>query len=194
VDIVVGTGLLIVAGPVLLGAALAVLLASGRPVFFGHWRLGRGGRAFRCWKLRTMVVGAEGELEQTPDLRDRHRRNGFKLPDHKDPRVTRVGRWLRRTYLDELPQLVNVVGGDMSLVGPRPIVPEELDQFEPWGRELLSVRPGLFGAWTSLGRRRPPYPERARVELEYVRRHTVASELIILLRSVKAVIEGQWGR
>jgi exopolysaccharide production protein ExoY len=120
--------------------------------------------------------------------------NGFKLPELEDPRVTRVGRWLRRTYLDELPQLVNVIGGDMSLIGPRPIVSEELDQFEPCGSELLSVRPGLFGAWTSLGRRRPPYPERAGVELEYVRRRTMTMELIILFRSVRAVIEGQWGR
>lgn len=184
-------GLLLVATLPLLGlAALAVLLSDGRPVLFGHRRLGRGGRAFRCWKLRTMEVGAEEVLERDPALRELHRGNGFKLPGAVDPRVTPVGRFLRRTYLDELPQLLNVVAGDMSLVGPRPIVSEELAEFEPHGAELLSVRPGLFGAWTSLGRARPPYPERARLELAYVRERTVRRDLAILGRSVRAVLEG----
>lgn len=191
VDVGVALVLLVVTAPLLIVGAVAVWAAEGRPILFGHRRLGVGGRTFRCWKLRTMHVDAEAALDRAPHLRDQHRDNGFKLPVEDDPRITRVGRLLRRTYVDELPQLVNVLLGDMSLVGPRPIVEEELALFEPHGQELLSVRPGLFGAWTSLGRARPPYPERAHLELEYVRQRTAVRDLAILGRSVRAVLQGQ---
>jgi exopolysaccharide production protein ExoY len=164
---------------------------AGRPVLFGHRRLGQGGRVFRCWKLRTMRVDAEKVLRLRPELKRLHRQNGFKLPASRDPRIVPGGRWLRKTHLDELPQLFNVLLGDMSLVGPRPIVPEELELFGRDAKTLLSVRPGIFGAWTSLGRRRPPYPERARVEVEWVRRRSARGDALILLRSVGVVLRGQ---
>jgi len=104
--------------------------------------------------------------------------------------VTRVGRWLRRRHLDELPQLINVLGGSMSLVGPRPVVPAELTEYGPQGADLLRVKPGITGAWTSLGRRRPDYPERARLELDYVRNRGIRADLAILLRSIPAVLQG----
>lgn len=193
-DIAGGVALLVLASPLLLAGALAVLLSSGRPVFFGHWRIGLRGRPFRCWKLRTMDVGAEKHLEKDPDLKELHRSNGYKLPNGVDPRVTPVGRLLRRTYIDELPQLWNVLMGDMSLLGPRPVQVEQLDHFRPHEDELLSVRPGLFGAWTCLGRSRPPYPERIHLELEYVRNRTWKTDAAILVRSVRAVLEGQADR
>lgn len=176
--------------PLLLAAATCVLITSGRPVFYGHRRIGRDGRRFRCWKLRTMEADAEERLEREPELHRRYVANGYKLPLDGDPRVTRVGRWLRRSYLDELPQLVNLLNGSMTLVGPRPVVEEELDEFVPYTRELLSVRPGLFGAWTSLGRRRPGYPERARIEIEYVRTRSLRKDLRILARSLPVVLTG----
>lgn len=192
VDVVAGTALLVVASPLLLLGALAVLVGSGRPVFFGHRRVGRHGRPFRCWKLRTMEVGAETRLERSPELQERHRENGYKLPTAQDPRVTGVGRWLRRTYLDELPQLFNLLNGTMTLVGPRPVVEEELEEWFGDGREeLLARRPGIFGAWVSRGGRRPPYPERARVELEYLRTRSLARDLEILARSTAAVLRGE---
>jgi lipopolysaccharide/colanic/teichoic acid biosynthesis glycosyltransferase len=136
-----------------------------------------------------MTPGAELYLALDPELRERHARNGFKLPLREDPRITRVGRWLRRTHLDELPQLVNVLTGTMSLVGPRPVIEPELAHYGDAAEELLSARPGIVGAWTSRGRRRPPYPERARLELAYVRTRSLRSDLRILAASVPIVLQ-----
>ncbi|HSL71305.1 MAG TPA: sugar transferase [Longimicrobiales bacterium] len=190
-DIAGALVLLVLLLPVLLLAAAAVAL-SGRPIFFGHERLGRNGTRFRCWKLRTMHPDAEHWLDEHPQLRAIYERNGFKIRGNEDPRITLIGRWLRRTYVDELPQLFNVLGGSMSLIGPRPIVDGELQQYGRHADDLLRVKPGVFGAWTSLGRRRPPYPQRARLELAYARsRRSIARDLRILLRSVPAVLTGQ---
>ncbi|HEX6939830.1 MAG TPA: sugar transferase [Longimicrobiales bacterium] len=193
-DILGASILLVLTAPLLAAAALAVVIGSGRPVLFGHVRLGRGGRPFRCWKLRTMVVDAEAQLERDAALRRRYIECGFKIPLSEDPRVTRVGRWLRRTHLDELPQLFNVLRGEMSLVGPRPIVRDELEWFGADAAVLLSEKPGIFGEWASRGRRRPGYPERARLELQYVRNRTLGRDLRILLRSIPAVFGGQGDR
>ena len=190
-DLVGAVFLLLLTLPILLAGSVAVLIGSGRPVFFGHARVGRDGRPFRCWKLRTMTHGAEIWLAADERLRERHTSNGFKLPLHDDPRITRVGRWLRRTHVDELPQLLNVLGGSMSLVGPRPVVERELSHYGDAAAELLSTRPGIFGAWTSRGRRRPPYPERARLELAYIRTRSLRGDLGILLRSIPVVLHGQ---
>lgn len=190
-DVSVALILLVVTMPVLVIVAAVVWLGSGRPILFGHRRLGRDGRVFHCWKFRTMAVDAERQLDRDPDLKAQHRTNGFKLPNGHDPRVTRVGKWLRRSYVDELPQLFNVLNGTMSLVGPRPIVPEELECFGPWGHELLAIKPGIFGAWTVMGGDRPDYPERAGLELSYVRDHTLARDLAILFRSVPVVLRGE---
>lgn len=190
-DVTVALFLVIVMLPVLATVAAVVWMGSGRPVFFGHRRLGRDGRLFRCWKFRTMTVDAERRLDRDPHLKAQHRTNGFKLPNGDDPRVTRVGRWLRRSYVDELPQLFNVLNGTMSLVGPRPIVPEELECFGPQAHELLAIKPGIIGAWTALGGDRPDYPERAGLELAYVRAHTWAWDLAILVRSVPVVLRGE---
>jgi lipopolysaccharide/colanic/teichoic acid biosynthesis glycosyltransferase len=190
-DVVGSVILLVLSTPFLLIAVIAVLVGSGRPVFFRQKRLGKDGQVFRCWKLRTMNIGAEHELEREPLLKLEYVANGFKLPNGKDPRITREGRWLRRTYLDEVPQLFNVLDGSMSLIGPRPIVPEELVHYGGEGDELLRTKPGIVGAWTSHGRRRPDYPERARVELEYVRNRSTRRDLAIMLRSIPVVLRGQ---
>lgn len=183
--------ILAMAAPVLLLGMVSVYLGSGRPIFFGHIRLGRNGRPFRCWKLRTMAPGAEQRLQADPALRHLYHRNGFKVPAAADPRITREGRWLRRFYVDEIPQLVNVLNGTMSLVGARPIVADELVNFDGGATELLRHRPGIVGAWTSRGRGRPPYPERALVEVDYLRGRTIASDLLILARSIPVVLRGQ---
>ncbi len=190
-DIAGASVLLVVLLPLLAVAALAVLIESGRPIFFGHLRLGRGGRLYRCWKLRTMHVGAEARLEREPHLKERYVQNGYKLPSAIDPRVTKIGRVLRRTYVDEIPQLLNVLHGSMSLIGPRPIVPAELAWYGSNSKELLQSKPGIFGEWTSRGDARPSYPERAHMELNYVRRRTLGADLAILLRTIPVVLRGQ---
>ncbi|MGH7467532.1 MAG: sugar transferase [Longimicrobiales bacterium] len=189
-DMVGALLLLVLALPPLLLGMFATAL-TGRPIFFGHRRLGLGGRSFLCWKLRTMSVDAEERLDREPELFDRYVRNGYKLPAATDPRITFLGRVLRHTYIDEIPQLFNVLRGEMSLIGPRPIVEAELRNYGPRGDDLLRAKPGLIGAWTSLGRRRPPYPIRARLELEYVRNRSLLGDLRILLRSVPVVLRGQ---
>jgi lipopolysaccharide/colanic/teichoic acid biosynthesis glycosyltransferase len=185
--------LLLLSWPALLLGMLAVA-STGRPIFFGHVRLGLAGRPFRCWKLRSMTVDAEEQLDRQPELYERYVQNGFKLPPNGDPRITWVGRILRRTYIDELPQLLNILRGEMSLIGPRPVVEAELSNYGRRGDDLLRVKPGLFGAWTSLGQRRPPYPIRARIELEYVRARTFQQDLRILLRCIPVVLRGQSDR
>ncbi|MFC1574817.1 sugar transferase [Gemmatimonadota bacterium] len=190
-DIVGASVLFTLSLPLLMVAAAGVKLSSSGPVFFDHKRIGKGGEEFRCLKLRTMVVDAEEWLERDPELKARHVGNGFKLPRAQDPRVTPLGHFLRFSHIDELPQLLNVLKGEMSLVGPRPIVEEELEWYGERRSVLLSVRPGVFGPWTGQGKRRVDYPERAEVELEYVRDHSVVKDVAILLRNVPVVLTGQ---
>ena len=190
VDVIVASLLLILVSPALL-LGMAIVAFSGRPLFFGHERMGRNGVRFRCWKLRTMHPNAERLLDTEPELTELYLRNGFKIPAASDPRITPAGTWLRRTYIDELPQLFNVLNGTMSLIGPRPIIDSELQRYGRGGDELLRVKPGLFGAWTSLGRERPAYPQRALLELEYVRTRSFARDLKIFLRAIPAVLAGQ---
>ncbi len=191
-DILASLALIALSAPLFLGIALTNAVLSGRPVFFRHRRVGRGGKTFQCLKFRTMVIGAEDWLSENEQLMAEHRMNGFKLPLARDPRVTNVGRFLRRTQLDELPQLWNVIAGDMSLVGPRPLVEEELGWFEgDAAKRLLSVRPGILGPWTALGRRRPGYPERADVDLSYVGKTSLLRDVGLILAHVPVLLQGQ---
>jgi lipopolysaccharide/colanic/teichoic acid biosynthesis glycosyltransferase len=192
-DLAVAAVGLVVAAPVVALLALLVRAESRGNPFFGHERIGLGGRRFRCWKLRTMYADAERRLHDDLDLFEAYRANDFKLPDHEDPRITRLGRWLRKTSVDELPQLWNVLVGEMSLVGPRPIVAEELPHYRGEVLTLLSVRPGLTGAWAVNGRHHLAYPRRAEVELAYVRSRSVGGDLSILLRTVGAVLDPGFG-
>ena len=190
-DVLGACALLALSSPIFIVTALAVKTTSRGPMLFEHARCGRGGRTFQCWKFRTMVADAEDWLDRDPALREEHRKNGFKLPLHADPRVTRLGKFLRFTHLDELPQLLNVLRGDMSLVGPRPIVDEELAWYGDRKSDLLAVRPGVFGPWTAQGKRRTAYPERARVELDYVANRTLLGDCKILLRHLPVLLSGQ---
>ena len=139
-----------------------------------------------------MRSDAEDLLRSQPDLYELYLANDFKLPEGLDPRITRSGRFLRKTSLDELPQLWNVLKGDMSLVGPRPIVPDELVHYDGVSSLLLSLRPGMTGKWTVGGRSSVAYPKRADMELEYIRNWSVLGDLEILLRTGRVVWKG-WG-
>lgn len=174
--------------PLFAAVALAVVLDSPGPVFFRHRRIGKGGVPFQAWKFRTMVAGADARLAEDDALRARFGRD-FKLVD--DPRVTRVGRWLRRTSLDELPQLLNVLKGEMSLVGPRPIIEDELARYGPWERRLLCVKPGLTGLWQVLRHHEPDYAQRVRLDMYYIDHWSLGLDLQILARTLPAVIAGR---
>lgn len=189
VDVTVSAVGLAVLSPLLLLISAAIAIESRGPVLFRHWRVGRLGRGFHCLKFRTMETDAEQRLRRDPALWSSYRANGFRIPDDTDPRVTRLGRLLRRTSLDELPQLVNVLVGDMSLVGPRPIVHEELEHYGGSERLLLSVRPGITGLWAVSGRHRLAYPERAAVELGYVRTWSLKGDVHIVVRTLQAVAD-----
>ena len=187
-DLALGVPLLILAIPVIALAALAVLVTSGRPVFYSSKRVGRNGRPFRMWKLRTMVRDAEEVLarwdEAHPELAAEFEA-AYKLKD--DPRVTTLGRFLRASSLDELPQLWSVVVGTMSLIGPRPITEPEVLRYGEHAGTLLSFRPGVSGHWQLVeARNAVSYPDRIRMELEYCQSAGLLGDLRILVRTLAA--------
>jgi lipopolysaccharide/colanic/teichoic acid biosynthesis glycosyltransferase len=187
-DLVFGSILSLIALPVIAIAAILVKLDSPGPVFHRAVRVGRGGRKFTFLKLRSMQRDAE-ELRGLLLHLNEAQGPAFKLTN--DPRVTRVGRLLRKTSLDELPQLLHVVQGHMSLVGPRPPFPEEVERYEPWMLRRLAVRPGLTCLWQIRGRSDLSFEEWMRLDLEYVDRYSPALDLQILLLTVPAVISGR---
>jgi exopolysaccharide biosynthesis polyprenyl glycosylphosphotransferase len=187
-DYVLAAGALLVLSPLLLGIALVVKLDSPGPVLHRRRVLGVGGRSFNAYKFRTMVVNASEVLEQSPTLRAAFE-EGYKLK--VDPRVTRVGRILRRTSLDELPQLINVLRGEMSLVGPRMIAPDEAVRYGQWQRNLLTVKPGITGPWQVAGRGDLSYEQRVALSMHYIRNYTFWLDLAILVRTVRIVLKGQ---
>ena len=187
-DVVVSATVLTLALPLILIIALLIRLDSSGPIFFGQRRLGRHGRVFKCYKFRSMYADAEERLRKDPILHELYLQNDYKLPPHLDSRITRIGRLLRRTSLDELPQLFNVLRGEMSLVGPRPIVPDELRHYEHDEPLFLSLKPGVTGAWQVQGRSTIGYPERANLELEYIQRWSLPRDLEILFRTIPAVL------
>ena len=188
IDIVGAAVILVVLAPVLAVIAAVVALDSPGPVIFAQRRLGRSGRSIRCYKFRSMHADAEARLLGDPILFQQYVEHDYKLPASMDMRITRAGRLLRRTSLDELPQLWNVLKGEMSLVGPRPIVPDEIHHYNGEGPLLLSLKPGLTGAWQVSGRSAVPYPQRAAVELEYVEGWSLWRDVGILLRTIPAVL------
>jgi Undecaprenyl-phosphate galactose phosphotransferase WbaP len=175
--------------PLLLGVALLVYAESGKPIFYKDWRMGKDGVPFPCIKFRTMVVGAEAVLElmlaEDAGLREEY------VKYHKlrvDPRVTRVGRFLRRTSLDELPQLWNVLRGEMSLVGPRPYLPRESGEIGDARDEILRVPPGVTGPWQVSGRSRAFFADRVEMDVHYVRDWSVWLDLVLLASTVRALV------
>ncbi|WP_243726621.1 sugar transferase [Actinocrispum wychmicini] len=188
VDRVGATFLIAVMSPFLLFAALCVKLSDGGPVFYTQRRIGKDGRAFTMVKFRTMVTDAD---RVRAELLAENEGHGPLFKMRNDPRVTRVGAILRRYSMDELPQLLNVVAGSMSLVGPRPPLPEETEQYGPDARRRLLVKPGLTGLWQVSGRSDLPWEESVRLDLRYVEDWSLALDALILWKTVRAVLKGQ---
>lgn len=187
-DLASATIFLLMTIPAFIVIAVGIAATSRGPVFFRQWRIGHNGEQFRIWKFRSMYADAEERLERDFELHAAHRANGFKFPPGQDPRITRLGHWLRRTSLDELPQLLNVIVGHMSLVGPRPVVEDEIAEYEDNVRAYLAVRPGITGAWQVNGRSNVGFPERGEIDADYVRRWTLWGDCKIIARTVPAVL------
>ena len=198
-DLVVATTVLVLLAPLWAAIALLIKLDSKGPVLYKQERVGMDGRIFLFLKFRTMLTGADDRehreyqrryIEGRPDtnLGD-SRRPVYKL--HDDPRVTRTGRWLRRTSLDELPQLINVLRGDMSVVGPRPPIPYEVEAYALWLRKRLDMKPGMTGLWQVSGRNRLSFDEMVRLDLFYIENWSLWLDLKIMLRTLPVLLRGE---
>ncbi|MHA6332679.1 sugar transferase [Qipengyuania sp. CAU 1752] len=193
-DILVSLALIVLLFPLMLAIG-CLLVAQGGPALFRQRRIGKNGELFNCYKFRTMRSDADAVLRkllaENPRIRlEWHRRQ--KLAN--DPRITRLGRLMRKTSLDELPQLVNVLRGDMSLVGPRPIIPTEATRYRGYLGHYLAVRPGLTGLWQVSGRNDTTYPRRVALDVAYVRNASLRLDLAILLRTVPALLKTHGAR
>lgn len=183
---VVGAGLgLVLLSPVLLAAAAVMWLREGTPILFRQERVGLNGRPFTMVKFRTMIVGAEERLDEVQHLNER---NGVAFKATNDPRITSVGRFLRRTSIDELPQLWNVLTGSMSLVGPRPPLPHEVAEYDVWHRRRLSMKPGITGLWQVEARHDPDFDRWVEHDLVYIDGWSIWLDLKILARTLPALV------
>ena len=171
---------LVCLSPVLLVTAAAIKLESEGPIIFSQDRVGLNGKKFKMYKLRSMVSNAE-ELKEK--LLEQNEMSGpmFKMKD--DPRITKVGKFIRKTSIDELPQLINVLKGDMSLVGPRPSLPKEVEQFEPWMYERIQVKPGLTCYWQVSGRNNIDFEDWMKLDIKYVRERSLLGDLKLVFKT-----------
>lgn len=185
---VAGLGLLVLA-PVFATVSLLIKVFDPGPVFFSQVRVGKQGERFKLYKFRSMQIDAEGRLTADDKLYQRYLDNDCKLPEEEDSRISNLGRILRRTSLDELPQLWNILRGDMALVGPRPILPDQISDLGPYTDMLLSTRPGLTGHWQVSGRSDIQYPDRAFLDLDYIGHNTLRTDLSIIAKTVPAVVK-----
>ncbi len=186
-DLVLGSLALAILSPLMLVVSLAIKLDSSGPVLVRQIRIGRQGREFKCFKFRSMRDKADQELR---NLLDRNEASGPIFKMRNDPRRTRVGRWIRRFSIDEVPQLFNVLKGDMSLIGPRPPLAFEVEKYQDWHRRRLEVAPGMTGLWQVSGRSELPFDEMALLDIWYIDNWSLSLDFKILLRTVPAVVFG----
>ena len=186
-DLVISTIGLIILSPIFLILAIIVKLDSKGPVFFAHTRYGKNGKKFKMYKFRTMYENAQDMIKDfTPEQMKEWKEN-FKLQD--DPRITKVGKFLRKTSLDELPQIVNIMKGDLSIIGPRPVIEEELEKYGESKEKFLSVTPGLTGYWQANGRSSTTYEQRMEMELYYIDHISPKLDFKIFFKTIESVIK-----
>ncbi|WP_310488222.1 sugar transferase [Chamaesiphon sp. VAR_69_metabat_338] len=184
-DIIFSSLVLVLCAPVYLALALAIVCTSAGPIFYIQERVGRDYRHFGCIKFRTMIPDADRLLDemmaQSADMRQEFSEN-FKLK--QDPRITKIGKFLRTTNLDEFPQFINVLKGEMSVVGPRPLVPEEIARYGDKIDRILTIRPGITGLWQVSGRNDIPYEQRIKIDVSYVKRRNFCLDLRIIIKTI----------
>ncbi|HKJ43913.1 MAG TPA: sugar transferase [Sunxiuqinia sp.] len=178
---------IILVSPIFLVIALAIKLDDGGPVFFKQERVGLNGRRFYCLKFRTMVANAEA---LKASLMGQNEQDGPVFKIAMDPRVTRIGRFLRKTSLDELPQFINVVRGEMSIVGPRPPIPSEVEKYKRWQIRRLSMKPGITCIWQVSGRNDIPFEEWMKLDMEYIDNWSLLKDIILVFRTIKVILTG----
>lgn len=183
-DIIVSLISLIILSPILLIVALLVKADSKGPVIFSQPRVGKNGKIFKMYKFRSMVENAEDILRE---LKSKNEMSGPMFKIKHDPRVTRIGRFIRKTSLDELPQLINVLKGDMSLVGPRPNLPREVKQFDKWMLDKLVVRPGLTCFWQVMGRNSIGFIEWMKLDIKYVEERNLILDIVLIIKTFRVM-------
>ena len=188
-DITISATLLILLAPLFALIALAVWVEDGGPIFFAQSRVGRYGRHFKMYKVRSMCLDAEQRLKDL--LAQNQHKEGITFKLKEDPRITRVGKWLRKFSLDELPQLYNVLKGEMSLVGPRPPVPREVAKYGPADRRRLATKPGITCIWQVSGRSEIDFSGQVQLDVDYIERQSLGLDFTILLRTIPAVFSGK---
>ncbi|MFC6177403.1 sugar transferase [Companilactobacillus huachuanensis] len=190
-DIVMSLFALLFLSPIFLFVlVMNIICKSNRgPLFYRHIRVGLKGEKFGMYKFRSMIVRAEERLQQDKKLYAKYVANNYKLKPEDDPRVTRVGRFLRKSSIDEIPQFINILKGEMSLVGPRPVIEAELKEYDH--EKLLSVKPGAMGLWQASGRSHIGYPERARIEMRYIDQACMLFDIKIIIGNFVSVFKGK---
>jgi lipopolysaccharide/colanic/teichoic acid biosynthesis glycosyltransferase len=188
-DVTIGSGMLLALSPFLALVCIGIRLDSRGPLLFSQSRVGKHGRLFRLYKFRSMCIGAEAAKRQLAAQNESADGVTFKI--RQDPRITRVGRFIRRYSIDELPQLWNVVRGDMSLVGPRPAVPGEVAQYSPSDCRRLRVKPGLTCFWQVEGRSEIPFNGQVELDTRYIGLRNLVTDLKLLIRTIPAVLSGR---
>jgi len=189
IDVVIASVALVVLSPVFLLTWLAIKLTSSGPAFYARTRVGRDGRHFIFYKFRSMYIDAD--VHKRVLMAQNESTDGIIFKMRNDPRITPVGRFIRKTSIDELPQLWNVVKGDMTLVGPRPPLPSEVAQYSLEERKRLNVIPGITCLWQISGRSDIPFHEQVRLDKEYIRTHGIVNDFLILIRTIPAIITGR---
>lgn len=189
-DIVLSLLALIGFSPVFLGVWIANRFGDNKgSLFFKQTRIGKNGKPFKMYKFRSMIVNADEILHSNIELYEKYVENNYKLEPDEDPRITKLGRWLRRTSIDEIPQFINILKGDMSIVGPRPVVKEELKEYGDRVDKFLSVKPGAMGLWQASGRSNIGYPERCDLELSYVDHASYWYDVKIMFKNIISIFK-----
>ena len=187
IDVILASVALILLSPLFAIIAIAIKIDSKGPVFFAHKRIGKNGKIIKLYKFRSMVINAEELIKSfTPEQMKEYKEN-YKLTN--DPRITKIGKFLRKTSLDELPQLLNIIKGDLSIIGPRPVVTDELKKYGANTEKFLSVTPGLTGYWAANGRSCTTYEQRMQMELYYIDNLSLKMDIKVFFKTIEAVIK-----
>lgn len=187
IDVILASVALILLSPLFAIIAIAIKIDSNGPVFFAHKRIGKNGKIIKLYKFRSMVINAEELIKSFTPEQMREYKENYKLTN--DPRITKVGKFLRKTSLDELPQLINIINGDLSIIGPRPLVADELEKYGVNKDKFLSVTPGLTGYWAANGRSNTTYEQRMEMELYYIDNLSLKMDIKVFFKTILSVLK-----
>lgn len=187
IDVILASVALILLSPLFAIIAIAIKIDSKGPVFFAHKRIGKNGKIIKLYKFRSMVINAEELIKSFIPEQMKEYKENYKLTN--DPRITKVGKFLRKTSLDELPQLINIINGDLSIIGPRPVVADELEKYGVNKDKFLSVTPGLTGYWAANGRSNTTYEQRMKMELYYIDNLSLKMDIKVFFKTILSVVK-----